>query len=203
MSLDRVPTDVVLLRLGGRSDPAEPFDERWAGTPIHEKLRCTMVRRAWSAQSGVEYVYLQLPNRTALSRRSLDALAEEARQACNGASVTASRLTLMQDLAGASSHELALFHYVVEMTPEPDWDIELQCWYDSEHLPGLAGVPGCVRAQRFWNNDDELQSFACYDLVAEQTTASSEWLAVRQTAWSDRMRPHFMRPARTMFALDR
>ncbi|XAH22761.1 hypothetical protein AAFF27_22645 [Xylophilus sp. GW821-FHT01B05] len=199
MSLDQVPTDVVLLRFGGRSDPVEPFDERWAGTRIHEKLNCTVARRAWSAHAGIAYVYLQLPNRTAFSRRSLDALAEDARAACNGASVTASRLTLMQDLAGASSHELALFHYVVEMTPEPDWEIELQCWYDNEHLPGLAGVPGCVRAQRFWNNDDELQSLACYDLIAEQTTASFEWLTVRGTAWSERVRPHFMSPVRSMF----
>lgn len=203
MSLDRVPTDVVLLRVHGRTEPAEPFDERSAGTRIHEKLRGTMVRRAWSAQSCIEYRYLQLPNRTALSRRSLDALADETSKACNGALVTASRLTLMHDLAGASSHALPLFHYVVEMTPEPDWEIELQCWYDSEHLPGLAGVPGCIRAQRFWNNDDELQSLACYDLIAEQTTASFEWLAVRRTAWSERVRPHFMRPVRTMFALTR
>jgi len=42
---------------------------------------------------------------------------------------------------------------------------------------------------------------ACYDLVSEDTLGSLPWMAVRQTAWSDIARPHFMNTKRTMFAV--
>jgi len=43
------------------------------------------------------------------------------------------------------------------MKPEPGWGLELLRWYDRGHLPALAAARGCIRAQRFWNNDDELE----------------------------------------------
>lgn len=201
MSTGRIPTDVVLLRLHGLLSPSVALGEGLATLPCWEEVGCKIVRRAHSQASQLAYVYLQFPHRMALSRNSLIELAKEAGKVCPGTRVEASRLTLMQDLAGASLHSFARFHYAVEMKPEPGWGIELQRWYDQEHLPGLAAVPGCIRAQRFWNNDDEQESLACYDLASDRTTASTEWLAVRGTSWSDRVRPHFMKPVRTMFAL--
>jgi hypothetical protein len=72
-------------------------------------------------------------------------------------------------------------------------------WYDTEHLPGLAGAPGCVRAQRFLNLDGGPHSYACYDLTGFETLESAPWLAVRHSAWSDRVRPHFRNTLRTRF----
>ncbi|MDH6590535.1 hypothetical protein M2165_000424 [Variovorax sp. TBS-050B] len=201
MSTGRIPTDVIRLRFHGPLPDPAALGEGFASLPCWEDLGCSIVRRAHAETLQVAHVYLQLLHRTALSKHTLAALTDAAGAACPGTSVEAARLTLMQDLAGASAESPARFHYTVEMAPEPGWGIELQRWYDQEHLPGLAAVPGCVRAQRFWNNDDERASLACYDLVSDRTTASAEWLAVRGTAWSDRVRPHFMKPARTMFTL--
>ena len=197
----RIPTDVVLLRCHGPFPIPDPLRNEVAILPCREEVGGRIVRHAFSQASQVAYAYLQLAHRTALSRHCLIELAREAGRVWPGTQVAASRLTLMHDLAGASADSPARFHYTVEMKPEPGWGLELQRWYDGEHLPALAAVPGCVRAQRFWNNDDEQESLACYDLVSDRTTASAEWLAVRETTWSDRVRPHFIKPVRTMFTL--
>ena len=76
---------------------------------------------------------------------------------------------------------------------------EIARWYNTEHMPGLAAVPGCVRASRFINHDHGPLSYACYDLVAQETLGSEPWLAVRHTDWSSRARPHFTNTRRTMF----
>ena len=79
------------------------------------------------------------------------------------------------------------------------WLDEMMRWYDREHMPGLAAVPGCVRAQRFINLDAGPKSFACYDLVTRDTLGSPPWLAVRNSEWSGRVRPNFRNTKRTMF----
>jgi hypothetical protein len=107
----------------------------------------------------------------------------------------------MCDILGASLGEAPAFHYTVEMTPEAGWGLELQRWYDIEHLPGLAGVPGCVRARRYWNYDEGPRSLACYDLVDKAVMGSEPWLAVRASQWSSRMRPRFTQTSRTMFTI--
>ena len=109
------------------------------------------------------------------------------------------RLERVFTLPGASAGALAGCHYVVEMDPAPGWEEELFRWYDTEHMPGLAAAPGCVRAQRFLNRDGGPFSYACYDLTAFNTLESAPWLRVRRTAWSDRVRPQFRNTRRTKF----
>lgn len=109
------------------------------------------------------------------------------------------RLAPVLDMAGASSGEEARFHYVVETDVDPANAQELADWYAQEHLPGLAAVPGNIRARRLENIDGGPRSFACYDLVEPQVLESAAWLAVRETAWSSRVRPMFRNTRRTMF----
>nr|WP_308340281.1 hypothetical protein [Variovorax sp. ZS18.2.2] len=90
-------------------------------------------------------------------------------------------------------------HYVVETDPETGWLDEISRWYDTEHMPGLAAVPGCVRAMRFLNRGAGPLSLACYDLLREDVLGSPPWRAARATAWSDIARPHFTNTKRTMF----
>ncbi len=106
----------------------------------------------------------------------------------------------MLDLQGASHSDKPIFHYIVETDAEEGWMPEIARWYDTEHMPGLAAVPGCIRATRLLNHDHGPQSLACYDLVSAQTLGSAPWLAVRNTAWSDIARPHFTNTKRTMFS---
>jgi hypothetical protein len=58
-----------------------------------------------------------------------------------------------------------------------------------------------VHAARLLNHDHGPLSLACYDLVIPETLGSPPWLAVRGTAWSSRVRPHFTNTRRTMFTI--
>ncbi|MDP1534938.1 MAG: hypothetical protein Q8L92_15285, partial [Rubrivivax sp.] len=92
------------------------------------------------------------------------------------------------DLAGATAAADALFHYVVETDVLPEFDADLNAWYDEEHLPGLAAVPGTVRARRYTDAAGSPRYYACYDFAQREAFGSAPWLAVRGTAWSSRVR---------------
>ncbi|CAM3391017.1 hypothetical protein [Paracidovorax anthurii] len=193
-----LPTDVLLLRMRVAPDGLNALRLRLKGVPALRDLGASPGCCAWSKDTGLAYVYLDLPERIALPVPAPESLAGLSGV---GVDVELSRLALMQKLDGASHGQLATVHYVVEMTPQAGWEAELQRWYAREHLPGLAGVPGCVRAQRFMNYDTGPRSLACYDLVDAQAMGSPPWLAVRNTAWSSRVRPRFTATVRTMFSL--
>lgn len=111
------------------------------------------------------------------------------------------RLVIMDAIKGFSDGVTPGNRYVVEMDPEAGWQDELFAWYDQEHLPGLANVPGCIAAFRFINLDYSPHSFACYDLINPEVLGCEPWLKIRFTSWSDRVRPHFTNVKRTMFNL--
>ena len=107
-------------------------------------------------------------------------------------------LTTTLVLTGASAHAAAPFHYVVEADVLPESEAELNAWYIGEHLPGLAAVPGTVRAARSLAAAGP-RHFASYELASLETFESPPWLAVRATEWSSRVRPSFRNIHRTMF----
>ena len=107
------------------------------------------------------------------------------------------------ELAGHSSGLSANFHYVVETDVPETMDLELNKWYAQEHLPGLAKVPGTIRASRFMRVAGSPKYFACYDLASADPLTRSEWLAVRNTEWSSRVRPHFQNTRRTLYCAHR
>ena len=114
-----------------------------------------------------------------------------------GSSLT--RLACTVDLPGASHGADAPFHYVVETDVVPEHEADFNAWYDEEHLPGLAAVPGTVRAARYVCRDSSPRYHACYDFAWQEAFGSPAWLAVRATDWSARVRPSFRNTARTMF----
>lgn len=119
--------------------------------------------------------------------------------AARRADVTWSRLELLREFDGASRDAPAPFRYVVATDVVAAHEDEFNAWYDGEHLPGLASVPGTVRAGRYRTTSGGPRYHACYDLVAPQTLGSAPWLVVRGTPWSDRVRPHFRNTYRRMF----
>lgn len=203
--MTRQATDQILLqaRLAEADSPdfaaaceaaAAAAAASWPGS----RLR----RAAWSAAEGDAYGYLQLPQRVSLEAADLAAVLaafSQALPADASASARVSRLERAFGLPGASEHAQPLFHYVVEMDPEAGWRDELLRWYDTEHMPGLASVPGSIHATRLLNHDHGPLSLACYDLMSTETLGSPPWLAVRGTEWSSRVRPHFTNTRRTMF----
>jgi hypothetical protein len=99
---------------------------------------------------------------------------------------------------GASSGAASAYHYVVESDVLPAHEDGFNAWYDHEHLPGLAAVPGTVRAARYISAAGAPRYYACLDSL--DTLGSAAWLAVRATTWSSRVRPGFCNTRRTMFS---
>lgn len=169
---------------------------------LHRAMSPTPVRlqAALSLDQKGLYVYLHFEQRTSISKTWLTEL--EARLQAAETKLEQVRVSRLEKVFGppcASAGEVPVFHYVVEMDPAPGHMPELSEWYDTEHMPGLAQVPGCINATRFLNHDHGPLSLACYDLVSQETLGSPPWLAVRHTDWSSRMRPHFTNTVHTMF----
>ena len=96
---------------------------------------------------------------------------------------------------------------LVGLSVPPERDEEFNAWYNTEHLPFLAAVPGVLRARRFVSLDDSRKYLAVYELAdpevprseAFQTAAQTPWTA-RQRTWFEfwlRVRSRAVTPART------
>ena len=157
-------------------------------------------RLAHADHQGHAYWYLQFAEAMLLTADEVSELQSEIMgKHPEAIDVRVSRLQKVFDAVGASAGQSPVFHYVVEMDPEGGWMPELSDWYDTEHMPGLAAVPGCIHAARYLNHDHGPLSLACYDLVTEDTKGSPPWMAMTNSEWSSRMRPHFTNTIRTMF----
>jgi hypothetical protein len=158
------------------------------------------IHAVFSLEKKLFYAYLQFSQRELLDQAAVTALASSLKNRWPQLqTLQVSRLEKVFETEGTSAGSKPVFHYVVEMDPETHWMPALAEWYDIEHMPGLAKVPGCIRATRFLNHDHGPLSLACYDLVTEEALGSAPWLAVRGTEWSSRMRPRFTNTQRTMF----
>jgi hypothetical protein len=91
---------------------------------------------------------------------------------------------------------------VVETDVRPEAEGDFNAWYQTEHMPGLAAVPGTVQAWRYTDGSGSPRYYAAYDLETLETFGSEPWVAVRATAWSSRVRPNFFNTKRTMFKKD-
>lgn len=110
------------------------------------------------------------------------------------------KLRCLRDLPGSSAGRDAPWHYVVATDVLAAAEHDFHAWYDEEHLPGLAAVAGTVRATRYQVIEGAGPRFhACYDLAEHSAFESPQWLAVRATPWSSRVRPAFVNTRRTMY----
>ncbi len=193
-----VPPDALLVRFRwpgsdpSEADPSETLRALLAGDPVVRDLR---VFRALETDEG--HACVDIARDEAAGARLAAALRDALRNALPGAEVL--RLAAMTRVAGASAGEAAPWHYVVETDVQPGCEEDFNAWYEQEHLPGLASVPGTVRAMRYRNVDGHPRYRACYDLVRAEILGSPPWLAVRATPWSGRVRPTFVNTRRTMF----
>ena len=79
------------------------------------------------------------------------------------------------------------------MNVDPAAEHEFNEWYNTEHLPQLAAVPGVLCARRFGSQeaDRERQYLAMYHLTNPDVSSSDAWKKAAGTPWTERMRPHF------------
>ena len=193
-----VLTHCLLLRL--QADLAARDWTTWgfaALMPQAKHVRATCTTQDENGQA-LTHVYVHFEQATLLN---LDHTAtwEISLSQWAGHGAQASRLQLMLDCTCASPNASINTHYTVQTDPAKGWEDEIAQWYAQEHMPGLAMVDGCVRAQRYLNHDHGPRSFACYDLTSPEVMGSPDWLAVRASDWSSRCRPHFTNTRRTFF----
>jgi hypothetical protein len=194
-------TGAVLLKCVG----ALPAPEELQRILTKIAMDCVPAAESIAAHAAVEgneaYVYLFSRNFAAIGSDLPARIIERVRglPELNGRQFSAARLEPVFDVAGAFHRDTAPFHYVVETDVLPEHEADLNAWYDVEHMPGLVACPGSVRARRFRNPDGSPRYHSCYDLASAETLGSEPWLAVRNSAWSDRVRPHFRNTQRTMF----
>jgi len=78
------------------------------------------------------------------------------------------------------------------MSVAPEHEHEFNEWYNTEHIPALAAVPGTLCARRFRGTDSAPQRFvALYHLASSDVPGSVAWKKAANTPWTERMRPHF------------
>ena len=78
---------------------------------------------------------------------------------------------------------------------------EFNAWYDQEHIPALAGVPGTLAARRFKAADGRTsthQYVAIYHLKSPDVTRTDAWREAVETPWTQRVRPHFKNRLRVL-----
>jgi hypothetical protein len=76
------------------------------------------------------------------------------------------------------------------MNIAPEREAEFNEWYDKEHIPALAAVPGVLCARRFRGTGNRTY-VALYHLERPEVVESAEWKTARESDWTTRLKPHF------------
>lgn len=76
------------------------------------------------------------------------------------------------------------------MNIPPEQEADFNAWYDKEHIPALAAVPGVLCARRFRGTGNRTY-VALYHLTGPEVVESAEWKQARQSDWTSRLQPHF------------
>ena len=81
---------------------------------------------------------------------------------------------------------------VVAMTPKAEVETAFNAWYDTEHVPALARVPGVLAARRFRAKDGARPRYvAVYHLAEPRIQEGAAWVAARDaTPMPQSVRPH-------------
>ena len=77
------------------------------------------------------------------------------------------------------------------MNVDPAAEAEFNEWYDTEHVPMLAAVPGVLCARRFRATAADRRYVALYHLASPDVQQMAAWREAADTEWTRRMRPHF------------
>src|SRR3954453_20563033 len=64
---------------------------------------------------------------------------------------------------------------LVGMTPGPEVETAFNAWYDTEHVPALARVPGVLCARRYRTSESSTKSVALYHLASPDVIETPEW----------------------------
>lgn len=77
---------------------------------------------------------------------------------------------------------------LVGISPPPGYEEEFEAWYNLEHIPALAEVPGVLRARRFAPIDGSSKFLAVYELADADVPSTDAWTKAADTPWTLRQR---------------
>ncbi len=103
--------------------------------------------------------------------------------------------------AGEAPAKDAPYIYIVKTDIAADIEPDFNDWYNKEHAPALASVPGCFRARRFLAVDGQPKYMAAYELEHPDVPKSVAWAKARDTAWTEKIRPHMQNLERGVYQL--
>jgi hypothetical protein len=98
-----------------------------------------------------------------------------------------------------ASPEGAAGFYVVGMNAPTGAEEEFNRWYDEEHLPRLAAVPGVLAARRYRTWSGPRTYLAIYHVEDPRIPGSEAWLAAAETPWTHAMRARVSDRRRLVF----
>ncbi len=80
------------------------------------------------------------------------------------------------------------------MNVDAEVEDDFNKWYDGEHIPDLSKVSGCISARRYVAASPEpggRKYVAVYSLEAPEVVKTEAWAKAANSAWTDKLRPHF------------
>jgi hypothetical protein len=80
---------------------------------------------------------------------------------------------------------------VVAMNVAAEHEAEFNQWYNTEHVPLLAAVPGTLCARRYRGDAAAQRYVAIYHFTSPDVTESAAWKRAVNTPWTERMRPRY------------
>ncbi|MEE8291442.1 MAG: DUF4286 family protein [Candidatus Tectomicrobia bacterium] len=91
----------------------------------------------------------------------------------------------------------------VRLDIAPEVEDEFNQWYNEDHLPKLAAVPGVACARRYRSlSGNGTKYLALYELENDQVMNTEAWSKAVNTEWTLKMRPHLKplaNPAKRIF----
>jgi hypothetical protein len=77
----------------------------------------------------------------------------------------------------------------VAMNVDPEVEDEFNEWYNTEHLPRLMAVKGCLCARRFRTDGGTHKYLAIYHLESADVSASKAWKDAVASPWTSKIIP--------------
>jgi hypothetical protein len=135
---------------------------------------------------------LQTPAYRAIAGANLSPWSKRVTGKCKRIGRFEAEQTLPGNQAAPAGGANAMLFFAMNVAPEAEADFN--AWYDQEHVPALAGVPGCLSARRFRihnaTSEGNHRYLALYHLGSPEVCSSSAWKKAVETPWTERVRPH-------------
>jgi hypothetical protein len=156
--------------------------ERWIGADGPGVSIVTCELDSLPAAGSTEYQAIAAANQSPWAQR----IARKCRRICY---FEAEQITPGNEASPQGAGGLMMF----AMNVAPEAEADFNDWYDQEHVPSLASVPGCLRARRFRIlkalSEGRQRYLAVYHLESPDVCSSVPWKAAIETPWTHKIRP--------------